>query len=212
MTGAGVTTAQAGLLSCHVCSLVCAPVADAGQSRCPRCGARLHGRKPDSIARTWALLIAAYILYVPANLLPIMETRSLFSAQQDTILSGVVFLWVSGSWLIAAIVFVASIVVPLAKMIALTLLTASVQRRSAWRAQERTRLYRLVELVGRWSMLDIYVITIMVALVQIQSLASIKSGPAAAAFGGVVVLTMFAAMTFDPRLIWDPVSDGNEDD
>jgi len=216
MTQASLTTAQAGLLSCHVCSLVCKPGAhdgtDAGESRCPRCGTRLHRRKPDSVARTWALLIAAYILYVPANLLPIMETRSLFSAQQDTIMSGVVFLWVTGSWPLAAIVFVASIVVPLAKMIALTLLTASVQRRSQWRAQERTRLYRLVELVGRWSMLDIYVITIMVALVQIQSLASIKSGPAAAAFGGVVVLTMFAAMTFDPRLIWDPVSDGNEDD
>ena len=216
MTAEGVTTAQAGLFSCHVCSLVCAPVAhagpDAGDSRCPRCGARLHRRKPDSVARTWALLIAAYILYVPANLLPIMETRSLFDSQQDTIMSGVVFLWVTGSWPLAAIVFVASIVVPLAKMIALTLLTASVQWRSAWRTQERARLYRMVELVGRWSMLDIYVITIMVALVQIQSLASIKAGPAAAAFGGVVVLTMFAAMTFDPRLIWDPVSDGNEDD
>jgi len=212
MTAAGVTAAQAGLLSCHVCGLVSRPGTGADDARCPRCHSRLHRRKPDSIARTWALLIAAYILYVPANLLPIMETRSLFGSQQDTILSGVVFLWVSGSWPLAAIVFVASIVVPLAKMIALTLLTASVQRRSAWRTQERTRLYRLVELVGRWSMLDIYVITIMVALVQIQSLASIQAGPAAAAFGAVVVLTMLAAMSFDPRLIWDGPGGRNDRD
>jgi paraquat-inducible protein A len=157
------------------------------------------------VARTWALLIAAGIMYVPANLLPMMETRSLFGSQDDTIMSGVIYLWTSGSWDLALVVFIASIMVPLMKLIALTLLLVSVQRRSVWQPVQRTRLYRLVELVGRWSMLDIYVVTILAALVQIGSLATIKAGPAAMAFGAVVVLTMFAAMQFDPRLIWDPL-------
>jgi paraquat-inducible protein A len=157
------------------------------------------------VARTWALLIAAYILYIPANLLPIMETSSLFGSEKDTIMRGVVFLWHSGSWDLALVVFIASIMVPLLKLIALTLLLISVQRRSKWKPVQRTRLYRMVELVGRWSMLDIYVVTVLAALVQLGSLATITAGPAALAFGAVVVLTMFAAMQFDPRLIWDPL-------
>jgi paraquat-inducible protein A len=165
----------------------------------------LHFRKPDSVSRTWAFLIASVILYVPANVLPVMETSSLFGAQKDTIMSGVVYLWISGSWPLAVVVFVASVVVPLAKIIALAFLTASVQRRSKWQPQQRTRLYRVVELVGRWSMLDIYVIAVLVALVQLKAVATIQAGPAAAAFAAVVVLTMLAAMSFDPRLIWDPM-------
>ena len=165
----------------------------------------LHFRKPNSVARSWAFLIAAYILYIPANVLPIMETSSLFGSQDDTIMSGVIYLWHSGSWDLALVVFIASIMVPLLKLIAMTLLLVSVQRRSIWQPLQRTRLYRIVELVGRWSMLDIYVVTILAALVQIGSLATIKAGPAALAFGAVVVLTMFAAMQFDPRLIWDPL-------
>jgi paraquat-inducible protein A len=157
------------------------------------------------VSRSWALLIAAYILYIPANLLPIMETSSLFGAEKDTILSGVIFLWHSGSWDLALVVFIASIMVPLLKLMALTVLLVSVQRRSVWRPVQRTRLYRLVELVGRWSMLDIYVVTVLAALVQIGSLATIKAGPAVVPFGAVVVLTMFAAQQFDPRLIWDPL-------
>jgi paraquat-inducible protein A len=180
---------------------------DAGYA-CPRCGATLHTRRPNSVARTWALLISAYILYLPANLLPIMDTRSLRGAQTDTILSGIVFLWSSGSWPLAVLVFVASITVPLLKLLALTLLVVSVQRRWIWKPKQRTRLYRLIEFVGRWSMLDIFVVTILVALVQLDSLATIKAGPAAAAFGAVVVLTMSAARTFDPRLIWDCVRGG----
>jgi paraquat-inducible protein A len=176
-----------------------------GMAHCPRCSARLHVRKPDSVARAWALLSAAYIMYVPANLLPIMETGSLFGSQDDTILSGVIYLWHSGSWDLAVVVFIASIMVPLLKMIALTLLLVSVQRRATWLPVQRTKLYRLVELVGRWSMLDIYVVTILAALVQLGSLATITAGPAALAFGAVVVLTMFAALQFDPRLIWDPL-------
>jgi len=157
------------------------------------------------VARCWAFLIAAYILYIPANLMPMMDTGTLLNYRQDTILSGVVHLWKTGSWVIAIIVFIASITIPLLKLISLTLLLISVQRHSVWRPEQRTRLYRLVELVGRWSMLDIYVVTLLAALVQIQSLAIVKAGPAALAFGAVVVLTMLASIYFDPRLIWDPL-------
>ena len=170
---------------------------------CSRCGQNLYLRRPDSIGRTWALLMAACILYVPANVLPVMETGSLFGAQTDTIMSGVVYLWTSGSWPLAVVVFFASVTVPILKILALAFLLISVQLRSRWQPRRRTKLYRVVEYVGRWSMLDIYVVTILTALVQIQSLATIRAGPGAVAFGAVVVLTMFAAMAFDPRLIWD---------
>jgi paraquat-inducible protein A len=157
------------------------------------------------VSRCWALLIGAYILYIPANLLTIMETGSLFSYRKDTIVSGVVELWRTGSWGIAVVVFIASVTIPLLKLISLTLLLVSVQRRSTWHPRQRTRLYRLVELVGRWSMLDIYVVALLAALVQLGNMATVKAGPAALAFGAVVVLTMFASMQFDPRLIWDPL-------
>jgi paraquat-inducible protein A len=207
MTPVQRSAARAGLQVCHSCRLLSRAVPGAQAQTCPRCGAALHVRKPDSIARTWAFLIASVILYIPANVLPIMDTGSLFGSQKDTILSGVVYLWHSGSWELAALVFIASIVVPLAKIMVLVFLLFSVQLRSRWQPQQRTRLYRLVELAGRWSMLDIYVITILVALVQLKALATISAGPAAVAFGAVVVLTMLAAMSFDPRLIWDPLED-----
>lgn len=195
-------------MSCHVCGqLARCPHEAALHLRCPRCGAPLHLRKPASITTTWALLLASVLLYIPANLLPMMTTASLTGSQEDTIMSGVVFLWESGSWPLAVVVFFASVMVPLLKILALSYLTASVQSRSRRGLLQRARLYRLVEFVGRWSMLDIYVITILVALVQFQGLATIQAGPAAVAFGAVVVLTMFAAMSFDPRLIWDPLSD-----
>lgn len=209
--------AQEGILLCDACDLLCTlppmsgPIPPASThaavGTCPRCEAALHFRKPNSIGRTWALLLSAFLLYIPANLLPIMETRSLFGVQDDTILSGVVFLWVEGSWPLALLVFVASIVVPLFKLLALTSLAISVQRRSAWHPLQRTRLYRLIEVIGRWSMLDIYVVALLVALVQIQSFAAISAGPGAAAFGAVVVLTLAAARSFDPRLIWDHVEE-----
>ena len=197
------TAAYLGLYSCHICGLLRTSVPGPREVRCGRCGSLLHFRKPHSIARTWALLIAGYILFVPANVLPIMHTSSLFGAQSDTILSGVVYLWTSGSWYLAVIVFIASILVPSAKLAALTFLVISVQRRSTWDPLQRTKLYRIVELVGRWSMLDIFVVAILVALVHLQALATIQAGLGALAFGAVVVLTMFASMTFDPRLIWD---------
>jgi paraquat-inducible protein A len=202
-----ITAAAAGFLPCHACGLVHRPAAGAHDLACARCGAGLHFRKPDSVARTWALLIASYVLIVPANVLPVMETGSLFGSEDDTIMSGVIYLWTSGSWPLAAILFFASIVVPFSKLGALTYLLVSVQRRSAWALRERTRLYRVVEAVGRWSMIDIYVAAILTALVQFGGLMTIRAGAGAIAFGAVVVLTMFAAESFDPRLIWDPVEE-----
>ena len=197
------TAASLGLLVCHACGLLSRAASHGEGTCCPRCGAHLHVRKPGSVSRTWALLITAMILYIPANVLPMMYTGSLFGSQSDTIMSGVVYFWTSGSWYLALIIFFASIMVPLLKMIALVLLLVSVQLRSRWQPAQRARLYRLVEFVGRWSMLDIYVVAVIVALVQLKALATIQPGPGAAAFGAVVVLTMFAAMAFDPRLIWD---------
>jgi paraquat-inducible protein A len=213
---AHTTAADAGLLSCPACALVSRPPRGAANvfamssAQCPRCGAGLHPRKPDSIVRTWAFLIGAYVLYIPANALPIMDTSSLFDAQRDTILSGAVYLWTTGSWGTALIVFIASIVTPLLKLFALTALVISVQRKSTWQPHRRAQLYRVVSLVGRWSMLDIFVVTVLVALVQLQSVAVITAGPGAFAFGAVVVLTMLAAFSFDPRLIWDPVKAAHE--
>lgn len=192
----------AGWASCHCCGRLSR--CDRGaEDTCARCGARVHPRRRDSIARTWALLLAALILYVPANLLPVMKTRSLLGQQSDTILSGVFFLWQTGSWPLAAVVFVASVFVPLLKLVLLSALVISVQRRSRWRPLERARIYRVLERVGRWSMVDIYVVALLVALVSAGSFAQVEAGPGAAAFGAVVVLTMVAAMSFDPRLIWD---------
>ncbi|HZV80811.1 MAG TPA: paraquat-inducible protein A, partial [Geobacteraceae bacterium] len=200
-----LASAARGLVSCHVCGLVTQGAPHGEEAHCPRCSAPLHYRKPDSITRSWAFLSAAYVLYIPANVLPIMRASSILGSQDDTIMSGIVYLWHSGSWDLALVVFIASILVPLMKLIALTLLLVSVQRHSVWQPLQRTKLYRVVELVGRWSMLDIYVVAMLAALVQIGSLATINAGPAALAFGAVVVLTMFAAMEFDPRLIWDPL-------
>lgn len=196
------TAVGEGLLGCEACGFLSRSAAG-HHLACARCGARLHRRKPGSIARTWAFLIAAYVLYIPANVLPVMETGSLFDSQRDTIMSGVVYLWKSGSWPLAVIIFIASIMIPAVKLLAMTVLLVTVRRWPAWRPHDRSRLYRIVELVGRWSMVDIYVATMLVALVQFQTLATIKAGPGAIAFGAVVVLTLFATEAFDPRLIWD---------
>jgi paraquat-inducible protein A len=203
------TAARFGLVACQVCELVSRPPAGPADCACPRCGARLYSRKPDSIARTWAMLIAAAILYIPANIEPIMISRSIFGIQSDTILSGVAYLWHSGSSPLAVLVFVASVLVPLLKLFALSYLAVSVQRRSRVHQRQKTRLYRLLEFVGRWSMLDVFVLMVLVALVNMGGLADVEAGPGAVWFGSVVVLTMFASMSFDPRLIWDPAGDGN---
>ena len=195
-------TAQAlGLIGCRHCGTVWQ---GAGEGEpCGRCGIRLHARKPDSLNRTWALLIAACIMYLPANLLPVMITRTLFGAQNDTIMSGVIYFWVSGAYGLAAIVFVASFLVPLFKLATLFVLLTAAQRRSDWRQAERARLYHIIEVIGRWSMLDVFVVALLTGLVRIQGFAEISAGIGIAAFGAVVVLTMMASLSFDPKLSWD---------
>ncbi|MDO8695048.1 MAG: paraquat-inducible protein A [Sheuella sp.] len=163
----------------------------------------MHFRKPNSIGRTWALVIAAYVLIIPANLMPVMATGSLFGTEKDTIFGGVKFLWESNSQVLAIILFCASIVIPFAKLISLTFLLISVRSRSTWKPKVRAQLYRIVEAIGRWSMIDVYVATMLTALVQFGDLMSIRAGAGAIAFGSVVLLTIFAAKSFDPRLIWD---------
>lgn len=201
-----VTAKGAGLACCHVCGQLESRQVVARNRRCTRCNAPMHMRRPDSLRRTWALLSAAAILYIPANVLPIMNTTTLAHDRGDTILSGIVHFWLTGEWLIATVVFIASIMVPMLKLSALALLALTSQRRSRWRTAERTTLYRVVEFIGRWSMLDIFVIALTVALVRFGTFGSVTAGPGAIAFGSVVILTMIAAMQFDPRLIWDPVA------
>ena len=195
------TATSCGLLSCHACDML-SPMAFEGEP-CPRCGAVLHHRKPGGVTRAWAFLLAAYLLYIPANLLPIMVTQSIFGTQRDTILSGVVYLWLSGSHMLALVVLIASVIVPLAKMMILTLLLLSVRRKTSWRIREQTRLYALVEIIGRWSMLDIFVVALLASLVRVGTLATIAPGDGALAFASVVVLTMLSSLSFDPRLLWD---------
>ena len=194
---------QRGLIACTACGQLSRTRADAALGRCPRCGAILHPRKPHSIERTWALLIAAVILYIPAMMLPVMRTGTLFDTENHTILGGVMDLWNSGSWDLSIIVFVASVVVPILKMLALALLALTAQKRSSWRQPQRARLYRLLEAVGHWSMLDIFVVALLVTLVQFGNLAQTRPETGIIAFGAVVVLTMLASAGFDPRLIWD---------
>jgi paraquat-inducible protein A len=205
MKSIAFTTRNASQISCHSCHLLCRiNFSKIGKSLvCPRCGSTLHQRKPNSLKRTWALVLTAIVFYIPANLLPVTVVISFGKSQSDTIMSGVIYFIASGMWPIALIIFVASILVPMLKLIILTFLLITVQRKSAWRPKDRTRLYRLTEAVGRWSMVDIYVVTILVALVNLGNLATIQAGPGAGFFAAVVVITMFAAMSFDPRLIWD---------
>lgn len=195
------------LTGCHTCNQVVR--IDENHHRhtllCPRCGARLHPRIHHSITVTWMLVCLALLFYIPANVLPMTRTVGLGHLQDDTIMSGVIYFIHSGSWYIGMIIFIASVFVPLLKIALLIFLLISVQRRSQWRPNDRTRIYRITELVGRWSMVDIYVVTILVALVNLGVIADIDVGPAAIYFAAVVVITMLAAKSFDPRLIWDNI-------
>ncbi|KCV29140.1 paraquat-inducible protein A [Bordetella bronchiseptica 00-P-2730] len=194
------------LTGCHVCGQVQALPAghdDEALHHCRRCAAQLHLRKPDHLARTWALLLAAVVFYIPANILPVMSVSSVVGDSAHTILGGVVELWEMGSWDIALIVFVASIMVPLTKLLALSLLALTLQRGSTANLRQRTRLYQMVEFIGQWSMLDVFVVIVLAALANFQGLMEISAGSGAASFGMVVILTMMAAMSFDPRRSWD---------
>jgi paraquat-inducible protein A len=199
-----VTGRAMGLALCERCRLVARFPPPPAQARCPRCGASMEMRKSASLSRAAAFLIAASIAYIPANLLPILSVSTVTGSESNTIMSGVVVLLRSGSWPLGVIVFVASIVVPLLKLVSMSLLIFTVRRGSHWTPLQATRLYRLIDLVGRWSMLDVYVVTLLVGLVQIQSLAVIEPGAGVFAFGAVVVFTMLSVLSFDPRLIWDP--------
>ena len=200
-----LTAASKGIIGCEACGLAQRFLPTTQRLVCSRCGSGMHFRKPNSISRTWALVIAAYVLIIPANLMPVMATGSLFGTEKDTIFGGVVFLWTSDSQILAIILFCASIVIPFAKLISLTFLLISVQRRSTWNPKLRAQLYRVLEAIGRWSMIDVYVATMLTALVQFGDLMSIRAGAGAIAFGSVVILTIFAAKSFDPRLIWEAV-------
>ena len=177
---------------------------------CSRCGSQLHARRPNSIVRTWALLITAAILYIPANLLPIMTVSSLGRGMPSTIMGGVLELIHAQMIPVAAVVFIASILVPTFKLIGIAMLLYSVQRHQPMSARQRILMYRFIEWIGRWSMLDIFVIAILVSLINFGNLATISAGPGAVAFASVVILTMLAAVTFDPRLIWDNTFDEEE--
>ncbi|GED22766.1 paraquat-inducible protein A [Halomonas halmophila] len=197
----GETAAPQGLTGCHTCGLV--NRLNRGKGRCQRCSEPLHHRRPMSLQRTWALIAASAVLYIPANVYPIMTTTSFGRPDPSTIIGGVVKLIEMGSWPVALVILVASVIVPLGKLIALAWLCLVAPRAHRMNALARTRLYRMTEFIGRWSMVDIFVVAILVALIRAGNLMSITPGPAALAFGAVVVITMLAAMSFDPRLIWD---------
>jgi paraquat-inducible protein A len=193
---------EIGVLRCLECALV-QKAPDASHVKCPRCGRKVRLRKPNSIRRAWAFLIAAAILYVPANLLPIMQTNRLTEHRNDTILSGVAYLWDDGSWDLAAIVFVASVVVPVVKLLALGSVLWSTQRGVKTGRRARATLFHFTEVIGHWSMLDVFVVALLVTLVKFGAFADVEPLSGVVAFAFVVVLTMLASRAFDPRLIWD---------
>jgi len=191
-----------GLAGCHTCGMV-VKLLDKTQIACPRCGCDMHYRKHDSINRTWALLISAFIMYIPANTEPMMRTTSLGQESADTILSGVIYFLTHGDWPIALVIFSASVLIPLLKMMAIAYILIMVQTGATTNKAENTRLYIIAEFMGKWSMVDIFVVALMAALIQLGAITTIQHGPAGMAFSAMVILTMFAAMSFDPKLIWD---------
>lgn len=202
MTGTSLIAARRGLISCGACGLLARIAAPAEAGFCPRCGARLHRRHPDSIQQSWALGVAAAVCFIPANVLPVMVTDALGSSTPDTILGGVAFLYSSGSWPLALIVLVASFMIPLGKLLSLGWLLIAIRRGIRGGERRRMRLHRIVRAVGPWSMLDVFVATFTVALVQLDPLMSVEPGLGVLFFAAVVVLTMLAAESLDPRLLW----------
>jgi paraquat-inducible protein A len=206
MSAPALTAMQHGLQNCEVCGLLSRPAAGAEEGRCPRCGEELVYRKRASFERTWAFLIAAALCYIPANVLPVLTTTTATGTDSDTIMQGVVLLWSPTGWPLSIIVLVASIMIPSAKILALAYLLISTQSGSIKNNRQRIRLYRMVEFIGRWSMVDVFVDTFTAALIQLQPLMSVEPGPGLVFFAGVVVLTMLAVESFDPRLIFDAAS------
>jgi len=199
------TAAAAAMLSCHVCGSLLATELKSNHhsQRCKLCHTKLHFRKPYSIQRCLAYLITACILYIPANLLPIMSTTSIGELSENTIVSGVLVLWRDGEYPIALVIFIASVVVPVVKIIAIAFLCWQVGRDQPGSVRRLSKVYEIAELIGKWSMVDVFVVALLVALIQLGSMLTVQPGSAALAFAGVVIFTMLAARAFDPRLIWD---------
>ncbi|MDF1818016.1 MAG: paraquat-inducible protein A [Immundisolibacteraceae bacterium] len=193
------TAASRGLACCHLCL----KLVNQTTHRCPRCGSAIHSRKANSLERTLALLMTATILYIPASLLPIMITDQLGQSIESTIVGGVILLLDMGSIAIALVIFAASVIIPLTKLALLYYLCWSVRRGPPETVRQRTTIYRVIEFIGKWSMIDVFVVAILVALINLSNLLVIRPGPAALAFAGVVILSMVAAESFDPRLMWD---------
>lgn len=194
-----LTAREAGLVACRRCTRVW-PL---GTGHCARCGSRLRSRDWGSLQRVWAWLAAGIICYIPANLYPMLSTQVLFTTSEATIVGGAVELALHGNLGIAVIILVASVAIPIGKFIAIAYLAVSVARPERLRPRQRHRLYHIVEFIGRWSMIDVFVVAILSALVQLNFAASIRPGPAAITFALSVIFTMFAAISFDSRMIWD---------
>lgn len=197
-----LTITQAGLVLCNVCGKLIR-VKTARESACPRCGTKVYARIPDSISQTWALVTTAFLLLIPANILPIGNVIHFGKGKPDTIISGVLSLIHEGMIPIAILVFVASIIVPLFKLIGISILLLAIQFKWKLNTFQCTMMYRFITIIGRWSMLDLFMLSILVALVDMGAVATVTPGPGATAFASVVVITVFAAKRFDPRLLWD---------
>lgn len=198
-----VRASAVGVIACRTCGLVSSRALAQCRERCTRCGTVLRSRLPQSTQNTLAWLVAGLILYVPANVLPVMYTSGVGGGRESTILSGVVSFWRAGSWDIALLIFIASVAVPATKFLALGLLLWTVRRRRQWGREPQAKLYRMVEFIGYWSMLDVVVVALTSALLQFKALGTAEARLGIVFFCAVVVTTMIAAMSFDPRLIWD---------
>ena len=204
-----ITAAKAALVSCEGCRRLyrARDIAGHGRARCSLCGTLLHPRKPDSLARTWALVITAAICYIPANVYPVMTIIFSGTGAPSTILSGVIELFEDGDFPIALLILFASVMVPLGKMVGLIYLLLSIRRRAQWSPRKRTVMYRIINTIGRWSMIDMFMIAILAAIVHLGAVATVEPGLGAMAFAAVVVATILAAESFDPRLVWDSMED-----
>ncbi len=200
-----VTARARGLVACTRCTRVW-PI---GETRCPRCGSILISRRTRSLQRVWAWLIVGIICYVPANLYPMLRTQTLFTSSESTIVGGAIEIAHYGSYGIAAIILAASVLIPVGKFISIAYLALSMRRTVRLSSHARHKLYEIVEFIGRWSMIDVFVVAILSSLVQLSSVASIQPGPAAITFALSVIFTMLAALSFDPRMIWDDPKDNN---
>ncbi|WP_251360211.1 paraquat-inducible protein A [Kangiella sp. TOML190] len=193
------SAAHYGLAACHDCGKLDA----VEKGHCSRCGSHLHLRTPNSVQTTIALLITSILLYIPANTFPIMVTNVVGDKTYSTIIGGVIIFLQLKSYFVASVIFIASVFIPIAKIAALFWLCYNVSKKEKLKYQELTKMYRVTEFIGKWSMIDVFVVALMVALVQVGNLMTIHAGIAAFLFAGVVMVTMVAAHSFDTRLIWD---------